>query len=62
MNRGGLSEELYQYHQARREYAFHLRCQGMILSEIGKRLGITKERARCKIMDYERRDIPRLRG
>ena len=43
------------YHQARAEHAMLLRCEGMVLREIGTRLGISREQARSNICKGARR-------
>lgn len=42
------------YHEARREHAFLLRCEGLKFWEIGERLGVCVESSRQKVMQRSR--------
>jgi DNA-directed RNA polymerase specialized sigma24 family protein len=44
-----------EYHDARREHAFLLRCEGVKYKEIGQRLGVRKQAAHQLVMRFGKR-------
>lgn len=50
----------HAYHRARREHAYRLRQEGLILHKIGERLGVQRERARQMILKHERQRMDHI--
>jgi hypothetical protein len=51
----GLTEEELTYYEARREYAFMLRCEGLTYKKIGERLGISHHRTSQLVWGFAKR-------
>ena len=58
-----VKEERYNkmYKAAREEHALLLRCEGLILTQIGERFGLTREGARQLVFRGSRRLIRAMR-